>query len=139
MKIIGFAIIVCLLIIEIMFYYHNQKEQFKNKLEQEKKDKETKKKTPNEIKPMENSLLSKIDKLQENNENIKPWYQIRDLENGFNEYILKLNNFNENKLIQRKELIKNLKYDRNNKKISYSTQQEGEALAIVNLILSNLG
>ena len=137
MKIIGYAIIVCLLIIEIIFYYHNQKEEFKNKLKKEKEE-ENKNTTPNEIKPMENSLLSKLDKLQENNDNIKPWYKIRDLNNSFNEYILKLNNFNESKLVQWKELIKNLKYDKINKKISYTTQQEGEALAITNLILSNL-
>jgi hypothetical protein len=143
MKIIGLAIIVCLTIIEICFYYHNQNEQFKNKLEEEKKEKKTaeekKKQIHNNIKPIQNSLLNKIELVkEEQNDDILPWYKIRKLENGFNEYILKVNNVNEKKLLEWKELTRNLKYDKINKKISYTTQQEGEALAVVNLVLSNL-
>jgi hypothetical protein len=111
MKIIGFAIIVCLLIIELIFYYHNKNEKFKNKIEDDKNKKEEKKSTPNEIKPIQNNLLNKIENLkEESNDNIKPWYKIRKLENGSNEYILKVNNFNENKLIKWKELITNFNY-----------------------------
>ena len=139
MKIIGFTIIVCLLIIELIFYYHNKNEKFKNKIEDDKNKKEEKKSTPNEIKPIQNNLLNKIENLkEESNDNIKPWYEIRKLENGSNEYILKVNNFNENKLIKWKELITNFNYDNTNNKISYITNQEGEALAIINLVLSNL-
>jgi hypothetical protein len=174
MKIIGYTIIICLLVIEIIFYYHNKNENFKNELKKKEVDKEKKekldnKKTPNYVNPIENNLLynkinsedinskdinsedinskdinskdinsKDINSKDINSKDIKPWNKISQLNNDFTKYILKINNFNENKLIEWKKIIKNLNYDKNNKNISYITQHEGEALAIANLILSNL-
>lgn len=133
MKIVGYTIIIVLLMLEIIFYYYNKNETFKNE-QIEKKHKEKKK-----TKLVNEKFTSfKNEEIEEYNEDIRPWNKVVKVDDEYSKYFIKINNFNENKFLEWKELIKYLDYDVMTKNIIYKTKYEAEALAVINLIISNM-
>lgn len=70
--------------------------------------------------------------------NPNPWCKISISKNDYTKYYIKLNNFNEDKYLEWKKLIDSLDYDVKTKELILETEEESEALALVNLILSNM-
>lgn len=128
MKVIGYSIITILLILEIVFFYYNKNETFKNN---KKKEDQNKKKS------FVNQSFTELD-IDTNSDAIKPWNKILKVNEDYNKYIINIKNFNENKYMQWKELLENLDYNYISKKLSYTSKYEGEALAIINLLISHM-
>ena len=136
---ISFFIIIILLILEIYFNYFNVIS--KDKIEEEAF-------TQNEN-AKENVEPTSIDNMNENFESIPSeeiiqfnnpnlWCKISINKNDYTKYYIKMNNFNEKIFLEWKKLIDSLDYDVNTKELILETKEEHEALALVNLIISNM-
>jgi hypothetical protein len=132
-----FFIIILLLILEFYFNYFIKKQ--KNKLEEnyEEDEKETFENIEGsiEIEQFE-SVQSEEDVIQFKNPN--PWCKISINKNDYTKYYIKMNNFDEKIFLEWKKLIDSLDYDVESKELILETKEEHEALALVNLIISNM-
>ena len=137
---ISIFIILILLILEFYFnYFHNED------------DNKTNKKTSNESfenkEKVETKEILNEDKKYKNVEdtqnliefkNPNPWCKISINKDDYTKYYIKLNNFKEDKYLEWKKLIDSLDYDIETKELILETKEEYEALALVNLIISNM-
>ena len=74
--------------------------------------------------------------IQFNNPN--PWCKVSINMNDYTKYFIKINNFDEEIFLEWKKLIDSLDYDVDSKELILETREEYEALALVNLIISNM-
>lgn len=97
-----------------------------------------------EVKDESNNEVNEESKFKKvnNNEiivfnNPDPWCKV-NIGDNYTKYHIYLNVFDENKFIEWKKLIGSLDYDVENKELIIETNQEYEALALINLIISNM-
>lgn len=134
-----FLIIMILLILEFYFNYYNKVFDVEDEVNIEN-DSENEK-VPNI--EGDDSKTETFENLENTEETIafktpNPWCKISINNNDYTKYYIKLNNFNENKYLEWKKLIDSLDYDVKTKELILETEEESEALALVNLIISNM-
>lgn len=124
MSYIGIIIILLLVIIEIYFSYIVKPE-----------EKFTQTQVPKEEKNTKESVIEneEIDFDEEN-----PWCKVILGKENYTKYFIKIKNFDSKKFIDWKQLINKVDYDVDMKTLIVETDSEAEALAIVNLVISNM-
>lgn len=132
---IGITIILLLLLLEGYFYLYKSKDNFTN-IKKEKETNETKLTglTKTEGSPIVDDNVLDVIEFEEQN----PWYKAIIGKNDYTKYFIKIKNFDNEKFIEWKALVKNLDYDVDSKSLIITTDTEGEALAVINLIISNM-
>ena len=123
------GIIITLIFIEIYYnyFYNENNEKFDDDIDDEES--------------VQQNALSDInedemgDVLTFNDPN--PWCKVIVGTNDITKYFIRISNFDENKYLEWKNIVDTLDYDVENKTLILETKSEAEALAVINLIISN--
>ena len=130
---ITFFIIILLLILEFYFNYYNKNNILEEDIESEEKFLNI---DGDDLNENFQSIQEEEDVIQFKNPN--PWCKISINKNDYTKYYIKINNFDEEIFLEWKKLIDSIDYDVNTKELILETKEEHEALALVNLIISNM-
>ncbi|MBT7076635.1 MAG: hypothetical protein HN930_02835 [Pelagibacterales bacterium] len=128
---ISIGIIITLICIEIYYSYFYKESVSENENMDNDDD------TESENLEIYNGLANENDEVIEFKEP-NPWCKIIVGLDNTTRYFVKINNFNEDKYLEWRKLINSLDYDVETRELILETNSEEEALALTNLIISNM-